>query len=190
MRTKAGNKLVIVDRDGVINQDSSDYIRTTQQWQPLAGSIEALARLHRSGYVVAVATNQSGIGRGYFSREAVYAMHRKMRRLVRKAGGDIACIAFCPHHPDASCDCRKPLPGLLHQISKRTGIDLEGAALVGDSARDLQAGASVGCELWLVDTGNGKDTARALSSSAPEWWPCVTRVADLAECADALLSRH
>lgn len=185
-RVGGDNRLVIVDRDGVINRDSSDYVRSAAEWVPLPGSIDALARLHRYGYVVAVATNQSGVGRGYFSRDAVYAMHRKLRRLVRRAGGEIASIVFCPHKPNTGCDCRKPAPGLLQQISRHTGLPLEGAALVGDSERDLAAGAAVQCDLWLVQTGNGTKTTQALNQRQPAWWSTVQRVADLAGFADAM----
>ena len=119
--------LVILDRDGVINRDSSDYVRSAADWVPLPGSIDAIARLSRAGFLIGVATNQSGVGRGYFTREAVYAMHRKLRRLVRAAGGTVDVIEFCPDAPWEASDCRKPAPGLLHRIARKTGVALSDA---------------------------------------------------------------
>lgn len=175
------SQLVILDRDGVINHDRDDYVRSASQWQPIDGSIAAIAALSRAGFTVTVATNQSGIGRGLYSRSALYAMNRKLRRLVAAAGGTLAAIAFCPHTPAQNCECRKPRIGMLRQIAERTGLSLKGAALVGDSLRDLQAGQQVGCRLWLVRTGNGVGTQSALAApSAPAWSRDVTIVSDLA----------
>ncbi|HEY5654643.1 MAG TPA: HAD-IIIA family hydrolase, partial [Woeseiaceae bacterium] len=124
-------KLVILDRDGVINEDSNDYIKSAAEWVPLPGSIEAIARLSRAGFTVAVASNQSGIGRGLFSRSALYSMHRKMRRLVAAAGGVLGKIAYCPHAPNDNCDCRKPRPGLLLRIGAYYGCSLDGVPVIG-----------------------------------------------------------
>lgn len=150
--------LVILDRDGVINEDSDDYIKSVDEWQPITGSIEAIARLSQAGYQVAIATNQSGIARRLFTVETLDAMHQKMRSLVTDAGGEIAHIAYCPHGPDDQCDCRKPLPGLIHQIEVALSISVHRCWLVGDSLRDLQAGVAAGCNPALVLTGKGEKT--------------------------------
>ncbi|MEM7612548.1 MAG: D-glycero-beta-D-manno-heptose 1,7-bisphosphate 7-phosphatase [Pseudomonadota bacterium] len=184
-----GSRLVILDRDGVINHDSDHYVRSAGQWLPIDGSIEAIAAMSKAGFVVTVATNQSGIGRGLYTRDALYQMNRKLRRLVGRIGGRVATIAFCPHTPGDDCACRKPRPGLLHDISRRTGIALAGATLVGDSARDLEAGATTGCKLWLVRTGNGEETIRTLERQRPAWWDSVTVANDLAAVADRVIER-
>jgi D-glycero-D-manno-heptose 1,7-bisphosphate phosphatase len=177
---------LILDRDGVINHDSDDYVRSVVEWEALPGSINAIAELSAAGWPVTVATNQSGIGRGYFSREAVYGMHRKLRRAVRAAGGEIRAIAFCPHSPDAGCDCRKPRTGLLQQLAKRTGLVLEHAVVIGDSLRDLEAGREVGADLWLVRTGKGERTLAQVTDRPPSWWRSVNVRADLAAVAESL----
>lgn len=148
-------KLVILDRDGVINEDSDEYIKSADEWIPLPGSIEAIARLYRAGYQVVVATNQSGLGRGYFSLHDLEAMHGKFRSLVAAAGGQVAGIYYCPHTPEDHCNCRKPEAGLLDQIANTFGCKLHGVPLVGDNIRDLQAGMQRDCELYLVRTGKG-----------------------------------
>ena len=152
------SKLIILDRDGVINHDSDNYIRSVDEWQPINGSIEAIARLYQAGYVVTVATNQSGIGRGYYSVDVLNGMHAKMNELVSAAGGRITYIAYCPHLPTDNCDCRKPLPGLIRQIELATGISASGHWMVGDSISDLQAGTAAGCNTALVLTGKGLRT--------------------------------
>lgn len=155
----SADRLVILDRDGVINRDSDDYIKSLDEWIPYPSSIEAIARLSRAGWTVAVATNQSGIARGYYDEATLAAMHGELHRLVEAAGGSIAHIAYCPHGPDDDCDCRKPLPGLLVQIRNALGLDsLEGSWMVGDSLRDLQAGEPLGCKPVLVRTGKGERT--------------------------------
>lgn len=153
-------RLVILDRDGVINRDSDNYVKSLEEWIPYPAAIEAIARLTRAGWTVAVATNQSGISRGYYGVEVLEAMHDRLRELVREAGGEeIAHIAFCPHGPDDDCDCRKPLPGLLEEIQEALTLDsLEGSWMVGDSLRDLQAGEPMGCRPVLVRTGKGRRT--------------------------------
>ncbi|WP_116368479.1 D-glycero-beta-D-manno-heptose 1,7-bisphosphate 7-phosphatase [Parahaliea mediterranea] len=156
--------LFILDRDGVINADSDDYIRCLADWQPIAGSIEAIADLCRAGYSVAVATNQSGLGRGYFGLDELEAIHSRLQELVAAAGGHIACIAYCPHTPDAGCNCRKPATGLLEAIARETGETLAGAAFVGDSLKDLQAAQRAGCRPVLVTTGKGQGTLARLQA--------------------------
>jgi D-glycero-D-manno-heptose 1,7-bisphosphate phosphatase len=152
------NKLIILDRDGVINQDSDDYVKSLEEWIPLEGSCEAIADLSKAGYTIAVATNQSGLARGYFSVDDLEAMHGQMNTLVEEAGGEITTIKYCPHGPDDGCDCRKPLAGLVDQIEEELGISAEGAWFIGDSLRDLQAGLSKGCKPALVMTGKGEKT--------------------------------
>lgn len=155
----APDKLVILDRDGVINHDSDAYIKSLEEWIPYPAAISAIARLTHSGYTVAIATNQSGISRGYYDVATLSAMHERLVALVEAQDGRIAHIAYCPHGPDDHCDCRKPLPGLLLNIQQRLGIStLEGSWMVGDSLRDLQAGEVVGCRTVLVRTGKGAKT--------------------------------
>lgn len=152
-------RLVILDRDGVINQDSRAYIKTLDEWIPYPQAIDAIARLSQAGWTIAVATNQSGIGRGYYSEAVLAQMHQRMLNLVGDAGGKIAHIAYCPHGPDDQCDCRKPKTGLLIQIRQALGMaTLECAWMVGDSLRDLQAGMAMGCHPVLVRTGKGRGT--------------------------------
>ncbi|KEQ16600.1 D-glycero-beta-D-manno-heptose 1,7-bisphosphate 7-phosphatase [Endozoicomonas numazuensis] len=149
------SKLIILDRDGVINEDSDNYIRTVDEWIPLPGSIKAIARLSRAGYPIAIATNQSGLARGYFTEDTLRAMHQKMLDLIAAEGGKIDCIKFCPHGPDDQCRCRKPLPGMIEQIEETLNLPAESAWVVGDSLRDLQAGQAMGCKVALVKTGKG-----------------------------------
>ncbi len=151
--------LIILDRDGVINSYDGHYICSANDWHPLPGSIEAIGRLCKAGYRIAIATNQSGIARRYFDVDTLDAMHRKLKQLVEAQGGNIELIAFCPHHPDDNCDCRKPKPGLLYSIQKSLGLSsLTGSLMVGDSRKDLEAGLAAGCRASLVRTGNGRDT--------------------------------
>ncbi|WP_372763959.1 D-glycero-beta-D-manno-heptose 1,7-bisphosphate 7-phosphatase [Litorivivens sp.] len=155
--------LVLLDRDGVINEDSDNYIRSAEEWIPVSGSIEAIARLSQAGYRVGVCTNQSGLARGYFSAEDLSAMHRKMCALVGACGGQIDGIFFCPHLPDENCDCRKPLPGLIDQAAAAFGCSVKGAPFVGDSIKDLQAAIARDCQPVLVKTGKGEKSAAQLS---------------------------
>ncbi|MEQ8208069.1 MAG: D-glycero-beta-D-manno-heptose 1,7-bisphosphate 7-phosphatase [Woeseia sp.] len=151
--------LVILDRDGVINRDSKSFVKSVAEWQPLPGSLEAIGMLTRAGIPVAVASNQSGIGRGLFSRDTLYAMHRKLRRLAREHGGEIGRILYCPHLPDAGCDCRKPAPGMINNLVSLYGVEQQRVIVVGDSVRDLDAAAAAGAEPVLVLTGNGSRSA-------------------------------
>ena len=161
-RRAARNRLIILDRDGVINQDSRDFVKSAQEWLPLPGSIDAIGRLSRAGFTVAVASNQSGLARGLFDRRALNAMHRKLRRLVGSAGGRVDRIVVCPHGPDDGCECRKPKAGLLHRLGRFYKSDLVGVPVIGDSLRDLEAAATAGARPILVRTGNGKKTEGAL----------------------------
>jgi D-glycero-D-manno-heptose 1,7-bisphosphate phosphatase len=147
-----------LDRDGVINQESDAYIKTPEEWIPLPGSVEAIARLYKNGYTVVVASNQSGVARNYFSLDTLAAIHGRMRREVEAAGGKIDSVFFCPHGPGDQCDCRKPKPGLFKQIAERYKVDLRGVPMIGDSERDLQAARAVDGRPILVQTGNGLKT--------------------------------
>jgi len=154
-------KLVILDRDGTINHDSDQYIKSPAEWKPIKGSLEAIARLTQAGWRVVVATNQSGIGRGLFDMATLNAIHDTMHRAVHQAGGRIDAIFFCPHAGDANCECRKPKPGMLLEIAKRMNVELDGVPMVGDSLRDLQAAAAAGARPVLVLTGKGRTTRDA-----------------------------
>ena len=154
-------KLVILDRDGTINQDSDQYIKSPAEWKPIKGSLEAIARFTQEGRRVVVATNQSGIGRGLFDMATLNAIHDTMHRAVHQAGGRIDAIFFCPHAGDANCECRKPKPGMLLEIAKRMNVELEGVPMVGDSLRDLQAAVAAGARPVLVLTGKGTKTRDA-----------------------------
>lgn len=176
--------LIILDRDGVINQDSDNFIRSVDEFIPLPGSLEAIARLNQAGYIVTVATNQSGVGRGLFDLNTLNAMHDKLRKLLATIGGQVEMIAFCPHGPDAGCDCRKPKPGMYQEIARRVGVSLQDVPVIGDSLRDLQAAQVVGARPILVRSGKGE---RTLAKSAAELQE-VPVYSDLAAAVDALLS--
>lgn len=165
MSEDATPKLVILDRDGVINADSDLYIKTVAEWQALPGSIDAIARLSRAGYRIAVATNQSGIARGMFDEITLSNMHSKMRALVEEAGGHIDVVCYCPHGPDEQCRCRKPATGLLEQIAEELGQSVRNAWLVGDHEKDIRMAVSAGCKPLLVRTGKGAATEQMLSAS-------------------------
>jgi D-glycero-D-manno-heptose 1,7-bisphosphate phosphatase len=151
-------RLIILDRDGVINEDSDDYIKCPSEWNPIRGSLEAIARLHRAGWRVVVATNQSGIARKLFDLDTLARIHETMHRRVIESGGLIDAVFFCPHGPDDGCRCRKPLPGMFHDIAGRLHIDLAGVPAIGDSLRDLQAAQAAGASPMLVKTGKGFGT--------------------------------
>ncbi|MCA1926376.1 MAG: D-glycero-beta-D-manno-heptose 1,7-bisphosphate 7-phosphatase [Thiobacillus sp.] len=154
-------KLIILDRDGVINFDSDQFIKSPEEWKPIPGSLEAIARLTREGWHVAVATNQSGLARGLFEIATLNAIHAKMHKAVAAAGGRIEAVFYCPHSSEMHCACRKPRAGMLHEIAARYGCDLRGVPSVGDSLRDLQAAVSVGARPLLVKTGKGERTLAA-----------------------------
>ena len=151
-------KLVILDRDGVSNLDSDQFIKSPEEWKPIPGSLEAIARLSQAGYRVVVATNQSGVGRGLFDMSVLNAIHDKMCKAVAQAGGRIDAIFFCPHAADANCECRKPKSGMMEEIAARYNMSLEGVPAVGDSLRDLEATARLGAQPILVLTGKGTKT--------------------------------
>lgn len=184
--------LVILDRDGVINEDSDQYIRSVDDWHPIPGSIEAIARLSRAGIRVAVATNQSGLSRGYFGLDELEAIHAELRARVEAAGGEIAAIAYCPHLPSEGCDCRKPGTGLLQALQRELSLPLAGAPFIGDSLKDLQAAEKAGCLPVLVTTGKGADTRAALAAPGvalanPD---AVAIYPDLAAAAAAILAQR
>jgi len=154
-------KLVILDRDGTINQDSDQYIKSPAEWKPIPGSLQAIARLTQSGWRIVVATNQAGIARGLFDMSALNAIHAEMHRAVGLAGGRIDAIFFCPHAADSNCECRKPKPGLLREIASRMDTGLAGVPMIGDSLRDVEAAAAAGAKPYLVLTGKGRKTQAA-----------------------------
>ena len=177
-------KLIILDRDGVINQDSDAYIKTVDEWQPIPGSLEAMGKLCQAGYTLVVATNQSGIARGYFDLPILHAMHTKMGKLLEQYGGQVDAVFFCPHGPDEQCECRKPRDGLLRDIGMRYQINLTGIPVIGDSLRDIQSAQSVGAKPILVRTGKGE---RTLTKHGPEL-ANVPVYKDLAAVVAALFS--
>jgi len=175
-------KLVILDRDGVINYDSASYIKSPDEWKPIPGSLEAIARLNQADYHVVVATNQSGVGRGLFEMATLNAIHDKMHHALGQVGGHIDAIFFCPHAQDAGCGCRKPKLGLFEEIARRFNVSLQGVPSVGDAQRDMEASVAVGAMPLLVLTGKGKKT------QGEDKLPAGTRIfADLAEAAKALI---
>jgi D-glycero-D-manno-heptose 1,7-bisphosphate phosphatase len=176
-------KLIILDRDGVINQDSDEYIKSPDEWHAIPGSLSAIAKLHQAGWTIAVASNQSGLARGYFDSTTLTAIHQKLRKELSVLGGMIDAFFVCPHGPDDGCKCRKPLPGLFFDIARRYDIELDQVPAVGDSLRDLQASAAAGCRPWVVQTGNGMKT---LSKGN---LPLGTRQAvDLADAVEQILN--
>jgi D-glycero-D-manno-heptose 1,7-bisphosphate phosphatase len=184
MSDAAPPRLVILDRDGVINEDSDDYIKTLDEWVPIPGSIAAIARLSRAGYKIGVATNQSGLARGYFDEIALANMHALLCALVEEEGGQVDAICYCPHGPDAGCHCRKPAPGLLEQISEELRLPVAGAWYVGDTGKDLELGLKMGCKSILVRTGKGRQTEPKLDAATRQ---AITVVDDLAAAAERIL---
>ena len=180
-------KLCILDRDGTINEDSAEYVKSPGEWMPLPGALEAIATLNHAGWHVVVVTNQSGLGRGLFDVAALNAMHAKMHSMLAAVGGRVDAIFYCPHAPDDDCHCRKPNPGLFEQIAERYGVDLKGMPTVGDSVRDLVAGAALGAEPHLVLTGKG---APYRNKPLPDHFPANTQIhEDLAAFAQFLVGR-
>lgn len=176
-------KLIILDRDGVINEDSDEYIKSPEEWLPVPGSLEAVTRLYQAGYRVVVATNQSGVGRGLFDIETLHRIHAKMHRRLAQLGGMIEAVFFCPHAPEDGCGCRKPRTGLFDQIAKRLGVELAGVPCVGDTLRDVQACRAAGAAPILVRTGKGARTV-----AAGEGLAGVPVFDDLAAVADHVLA--
>jgi D-glycero-D-manno-heptose 1,7-bisphosphate phosphatase len=180
-------KLVILDRDGTINIDSDDYVKSPEEWLPLPGALEAIARLNHAGWHVVIASNQSGLGRGLFDVAALNAIHAKMHKMLAALGGRVDAVFYCPHTPDEGCGCRKPLSGLFEQIGQRFGVSLKGVPACGDSVRDTVAGATAGCESHLVLSGK---SSAFLAGGQPDGLPAGTRLhRDLSAFADFLLER-
>lgn len=176
-------KLIVLDRDGVINHDSAAFIKSPDEWRPIAGSLNAISRLNQAGFHVIVATNQSGIGRGFFDMAALNAIHDKMHRALAQAGARVDAVFFCPHTADDNCKCRKPKTGMFEDIAHRLNTSLTGVPMVGDSIRDLQAAAAAQAQPLLVLTGNGKKTLR--SGALP---PATRVYDDLAAAVDTLVA--
>ena len=164
----AGRGLVVLDRDGVINEDSAEFIKSVAEWRPIRGSLEAIAALHRASFRVAVVTNQSGVGRGLFTEQTLGAIHARMAAAVREAGGELAAVYYCPHRPDEGCDCRKPKTALLRRLERDLGCSLAGAPFIGDRLSDVEAADAVGARPLLVRTGTGAATERLLRERSLE----------------------
>lgn len=182
-------KLVILDRDGTINHERDDYIKSPEEWVPLPGAIEAIARLNHAGWHVVVATNQSGIGRGLFDMAAMNAMHAKMHQMLARHGGRVDAVFFCPHTPEDLCTCRKPQPGLFKMIGERFGVSLGEVPMVGDLPRDVLAAQSVGCEPHLVRTGQAAAMTDVELVDLRRQVPDLTIHPDLSAFADFLILR-
>ena len=178
-------KLVVLDRDGVINADSDAFIKSPAEWQPIPGSLEGIAALTNAGFTVTVATNQSGLARGLFDIDTLNHIHGQMTERIAAVGGRIDAVAFCPHGPDAGCDCRKPAPGLLLTLAKRFGVSLQDVPIVGDSVRDLEAAYRVNGKPMLVRTGKGDRASRHL----PRHLANVPVVDDLESAVEMILDR-
>jgi D-glycero-D-manno-heptose 1,7-bisphosphate phosphatase len=180
-------KLVILDRDGTINRASEEFVKSPEEWHPLPGALEAISRLNHAGFHVVLATNQSGLGRGLFDMAALNAVHAHMLKTLAALGGRIDAIFYCPHAAEEGCSCRKPAPGLLHQIEERYGHSLSGVPYVGDSLRDMLAAQAAGCMPHLVLSGRH---AMVDPTRLPPEFPAHTLVhADLAAFVDHLLGQ-
>lgn len=186
-RSHSERPVVILDRDGVINADSDHYIKRPEEWHPLPGSLEAIARLHQEGWRIFVATNQSGLARGLFDLPTLHAIHAKMEKMLTELGGGVEAIFFCPHGPDQGCHCRKPAPGLVQEIARRAGRSPEGIPLVGDSHRDMVASAATGGLPLLVRTGKGERTLAAHDDGSKPLPPGTEIFPSLTEAADRLI---
>lgn len=188
MSLPSSNKLIILDRDGVINEDSDEYVKSLEEWIPISGSIQAIADLSKAGYIIAVATNQSGIGRGLFDLDQLELMHNKLCELVEEAGGEIAGIFYCPHTPDDQCECRKPKSGLVDSIEEVLRLPVKNAFIVGDSLRDLEAGFNRGCLPVLVKTGKGEKSLISLPEKNPDLFSQIKTFPDLRSFVSWLLA--
>jgi D-glycero-D-manno-heptose 1,7-bisphosphate phosphatase len=182
-------KLIILDRDGTINEDRDDYVKSPEEWVPLPGALEAIARLNHAGWHTVLATNQSGLGRGLFDMGTLNAMHARMNQMLAKHGGRIDAVFFCPHAPEDQCDCRKPLPGLVRLIGERYGLNLTEVPIVGDALRDLQAGAAAGCPTHLVRTGKAGRLDEVQLAALLQQVPGTKVHADLLAFADAIIQQ-
>jgi D-glycero-D-manno-heptose 1,7-bisphosphate phosphatase len=189
MRETAGVNLIILDRDGTINEDRDDFVKSADEWVPLPGALEAIARLNQAGWQTVIATNQSGLGRGLFDMAALNAMHTKMNQALARVGGRIGSVFFCPHAPEDQCSCRKPLPGLYEQIGERYGVDLRKVPVVGDSSRDLEAAVAAGCPPHLVRTGKGLALTAAQLEQLHQQIPGLQVHADLAAFAEHFIQQ-
>ena len=184
-------KLVILDRDGVINQDSANFIKNPNEWIAIPNSLEAIALLNQSGFRVALATNQSGVSRGLFDMATLNSIHDKMHRELGAVGGRIDALFYCPHAADDHCDCRKPKSGMIEEIGKRFSVELDKVPAVGDALRDLQAFAKAGCQPILVLTGKGAETLAASESDAEKALPANTWIcADLSEAVTRIIAQY
>ena len=183
-------KLVILGRDGILNEFRDDHVKAPDEWFPVPGALEAVSRLNHSGWHVVVATNQSGIGRGMIDMASVNAVHAHMNKQLMAVGGRVDAVFFCPHTPEDLCDCRKPLPGLIRDIGKRYGIDLKQVPMVGDTLRDLQAAHAAGCEPHLILGGRAALLDAGSVQSMLDLVPGTRAHAGLAEFAEYLLARR
>jgi len=177
-------QVVMLDRDGVINKDSPDFIKSPDEWVALPGSLDAIAKLTNAGFMIGIATNQSGVGRGLFSIDTLWSIHQKMLAEIYAAGGFVTRIFFCLHTPDDNCDCRKPRPGLLYQAAELFACGFGNMTVIGDSQRDLDAATAVGARPVLVRTGNGRATEQALADGV------IAVYDDLGAAADALVAER
>jgi D-glycero-D-manno-heptose 1,7-bisphosphate phosphatase len=180
-------KLVILDRDGTINEDRDDFVKSPAEWVAVPGALEAIARLNHAGWHAVVATNQSGLARGLFDMASLNAIHARMNRELTAVGGRIDAVFFCPHGPDDGCRCRKPLPGLIEKIAERYGLDAGEMHVVGDSLRDLQAGAAAGCQTHLVRTGKSASLDASQLAALRHDVPNAHVHADLTAFAHAII---
>jgi D-glycero-D-manno-heptose 1,7-bisphosphate phosphatase len=176
-------KLIVLDRDGVINEDSPSYIKTPDEWHPIAGSLEAIAKLKRHGYKIAIATNQSGIARHYYTKETLDLIHQKMLKQIETAGGHIDAIFICPHEPKDNCDCRKPKPGLLLQAAHQFNVKPEEILFIGDAMRDLLAAKACGATAILVKTGKGSEVLKTEKVEVPIY-------NDLADAVESIITKN
>ena len=181
-------RLIVLDRDGTLGADPEDFVRSPDDWQPLPGALEAVARLNHAGWRVVIASNQSGLGRGLFDVATLNAVHTRIHKLLAGVGARVEAVFFCPHSPEDDCDCRKPAPGLFLQISRRLGVPLPQIVAVGDSVRDAQAAVAAGCEAHLVLTG--QSVAYRLGGAPEGLPPGVAQHLDLNAFVDAVLARE
>ena len=188
MSERSALKVVVVDRDGTLNELRDDHVKTPEEWQAIPGALEAVARLHQAGWHVVVATNQSGLGRGLFDMSMLNAIHQKMNEELARSGGRVDAVFFCPHAPEDHCTCRKPLPGLFEDIAERMGVEPAEMYAVGDSLRDIQAARSAGCKTHLVLSGRSAGLDEAGLARLHDLVGEVGVHADLAAFAETLIA--
>ena len=188
--TGSAMNLIILDRDGTINEDREDFVKSVDEWVPLPGALEAIARLNHAGWQTVVATNQSGLGRGLFDMATLNLMHTKMNAALARVGGRVSAVFFCPHTPEDRCDCRKPLPGLYLQIGERFGVELTAVPVVGDSVRDLEAAVAAGCAPHLVRTGKSARLGEDELAQLRERFPGLQVHADLPAFAEFMIQQE